>query len=56
MQDAVFSGDIHINRDITITLQGGFDCTYYNNSGITTLEGSMTISNGSVTIEGFVIE
>jgi len=56
IQDAVFSEDIYIDRDITISLHGGFDCTYYNNSGITTLEGSMTISNGTVTIEGLVIE
>jgi YD repeat-containing protein len=56
VQGVIFSEDIHIDRDISITLKGGFDCTYYNNSGATTLEGSMAISNGTVTIEGFVIE
>jgi YD repeat-containing protein len=56
VQSTVFSEDIHIDRDISITLQGGFDCTFYNNGGVTTLDGSMTISNGTVTLEGFVIE
>ena len=56
VQSDIFSEDIHIDRDISITLQGGFDCTYYNNNGVTTLEGSITISNGTVTLEGFVIK
>lgn len=56
IQEAVFYGDIQIDRDISITMRGGYDCTYSNNSGRTTLEGSMTISSGTVTIEGLVIE
>lgn len=56
LQDVIFSEDIQIDRDVSITLQGGYDCTYYSNIGRTTLEGSMTISNGTVTIERLVIE
>ena len=56
VQSGLFSGDIHLDRDISITLKGGFDCNYYSNSGVTRLDGSMTISNGTVLIEKFVIE
>jgi len=56
IQDAVLSENIHIDRNISTTLQGGFDCNYHNNNGRTTLEGSMIISNGTVTIEGFIIK
>ncbi len=56
MQDAVFPGNIYIDRDISIILQGGFDCSYNNNTGITTLDGSMTISSGTVMIENIVLE
>ena len=56
IQDAVFPGDIYIDRDISIILQGGFDCSYDNNRGITTLDGSMTISSGTVMIENIVLE
>jgi hypothetical protein len=56
IQDSAFSGDIYIDRDITITLQGGYDCTYDNNNGRTTIEGSMIISNGTVTIGNIILK
>lgn len=51
MQDILFSGGIYFDRNVSVRLQGGFDCTYGKISGNTTiLEGSITVSNGTVTI------
>lgn len=50
-------GDLDFNQDIAIFLRGGWDDGYNGNSGSSsTINGSLTISDGTVTIEGIVIE
>lgn len=48
-------GDSDLDRDIVVTLKGGYDEKYSDQSGMTTLDGSLTISNGEVTIENYII-
>jgi PKD repeat protein len=55
-QAQVFVEDLTINRNISLTLEGGYDCDYSTHIGITTLHGDMTISNGIVTLENFILE
>jgi parallel beta-helix repeat protein len=41
----------------SVTIQGGYDCKYNNPpTGKTTLNGNMTIGNGQLTIENFILE
>jgi hypothetical protein len=38
-----------------ITIKGGFDGTYSASSGYTTLDGDMTVQDGSLVVENMVI-
>ncbi len=40
----------------SIVLQGGYDCDFGTNTGLTTVQGSLTVSSGAVTIENVVIQ
>ena len=49
-------GDFVFNKpSIGITLKGGYNCDYSSSSSATLLSGSLTISNGTITIDGIVI-
>lgn len=66
--DAAIDGDIiqtnvsyltenlTINRNISITLQGGYDCSFNSTVGKTTLQGNMDVLDGIVLIDNFVLE
>jgi hypothetical protein len=47
--------DIDFNLGKAITLSGGYDSSYLNNSGYTTVKGKMSVSTGSVTVNKLVI-
>jgi PKD repeat protein len=53
-----FTENLQINRNITVTLDGGYDCQYATNSGMTSLKGMIqtTSTGGTLTIKNFVIE
>jgi hypothetical protein len=55
-RDVTFVEDLNLNRNITINMEGGFDCDYLYITGKTTVQGSMTLNDGMVTIENFIIE
>jgi hypothetical protein len=44
-----------LNRSVPVILKGGFNTAYKTNTGYTTLNGTLTISNGSLTLENLVI-
>jgi len=46
----IFTENPELNLNKTVTLQGGYDCDYLSISGITTINGSINVSAGSVTI------
>jgi YD repeat-containing protein len=54
-QAVVFSGNLTANRDISITLDGGYSCDFLSKSGITTLRGAMTINSGTVNGKDFFV-
>jgi hypothetical protein len=49
-----FSDDLNTNRNISITLQGGYNCSYSAVTGNTVFNGTMTISDGVVTIGDYI--
>ncbi len=51
-----FSEDLLLNKNIAVTIEGGYDSTYATNTGYSTLHGSLTIGSGTLTAENLVIE
>jgi hypothetical protein len=55
-QAVVFPEDLNVDRNLSVTLEGGYDCDYSAIMDKTTLNGTITISNGTVVIENFQLE
>lgn len=55
-QTGIYSGDLNINRNISVTLEGGYNCDYSAQTGKTILNGMITISDGVITIEDFELQ
>jgi photosystem II stability/assembly factor-like uncharacterized protein len=51
-----FSGNLVFDRNVTVTLQGGYDSTYTTNPSSTTINGALTISDGTVKVENIIIK
>lgn len=52
----VMSENININRDISITLKGGCNCDYSDNSDKTIINGMLTVNNGTIIVENLVLK
>ncbi len=50
MRAGLFTEDLYMNRPISVTIEGGYNCDYSAVIGKTTLNGDMTINDGTVTI------
>jgi hypothetical protein len=53
-KETTLSEDIEMDRGITVTVEGGFECSFSSVSGVTTISSStsgITISDGTVTME-----
>ncbi len=55
-QSYPFSEDVDLNRNISVTLKGGYDCQYSDNTSFTTISGSLTVRAGTVTVEHIEIK
>lgn len=53
-QAVIFVENLNLNK--SVTLIGGYDCSYTGITGWTRLKGQMTISNGTVTVKDFILE
>jgi len=53
---AEFNGNLFINRDISIFLDGGYSGDYIDNFGITTVKGAITIENGTIAINNLSLQ
>jgi photosystem II stability/assembly factor-like uncharacterized protein len=47
--------NLFFDRNISVTLKGGYDAMYTNNPSATTINGTLTISDGSLIVEHLVI-
>jgi hypothetical protein len=50
-----FTGGLTLDRNISVTLAGGYLCSYLSNPGYTAVGGPVTISRGTVKIENLII-
>ena len=55
LTNIAFTEDLTFNRPVTISLVGGYDETYSTRSGMTTLHGTLVISDGGVNIDGLEV-
>ena len=51
-----FVGNLTLNRDVALTLKGGYDSSYSVNNGYTSLQGVLSVVRGSVVIERIVVK
>jgi hypothetical protein len=56
IRDTDFTENLVFNNNVSVTLKGGYDATFTNNSSHTIVHGSMKISNGKVVVENVVIQ
>ncbi len=56
IQLGLITENLVFNRDISIILKGGYNCSFNAVTGFTKLNGSMTIENGTVTINNIILE
>ena len=55
-QALVFNEDVQCDLDLAVTLEGGYDPDFTSNPNYTTINGSLTITNGTVTVENIIIK
>lgn len=55
-QNALFTENLFIDLNKSVTFEGGYECDYSTRTGITSLNGNITLSNGTITIGGFDLE
>ena len=51
-----FQGNMTFGRNVSVALQGGYNADYTSVDGSTGIQGSMTISSGTVTVSNLVIK
>ena len=54
--DIVFIEDLVVNSSKRFTIDGGFDCDFSDNPGMTTINGNLIINDGTVTIGNIILE
>jgi len=55
VQAVDFSENLSLDRSINFTLDGGYDAAFSTNPGMSTLNGTITISQGSLSVENLTI-
>jgi hypothetical protein len=53
---ADFSENVDLNRNVSVTISGGYDRSYSTIIGQSTLHGNLTVTNGSVVVGNLVIQ
>ena len=52
----VVGTDLNLNRNVSVTIKGGYDCDYSTNDQKSKVNGPVTIRSGTVTIENVIIQ
>ncbi|WP_236015232.1 hypothetical protein [Geomonas anaerohicana] len=52
LQGVPFAGDLTFDRDIRVRLQGGYDCAYNATAGGAVLTGKLTVTKGTLRLDG----
>ncbi len=56
IQAAVLTGDVNINRNISVTLRGGYDCNFSAYVQNTVINGVLILDGGSFIADGIEVE
>jgi len=56
IQDANIFEDLVFDRDISITLKGGYNSNFTSNASYTTIHGTMTFEYGTVEVENIIVQ
>jgi len=54
-REFLFDEDVTLDRPIPVILQGGYDSSFSEKSGLTAIQGRLTVLSGSLTVEGVEI-
>ncbi|MFZ4438403.1 MAG: hypothetical protein ACOYOS_08250 [Syntrophales bacterium] len=54
-QAVSFSENLDFSQNISVALKGGYDCSFSTNDQKSTVDGTVTISNGTVTMDNIII-
>ncbi|MBI5102469.1 MAG: hypothetical protein HZB33_11630 [Nitrospirae bacterium] len=54
-QAATYAEELILSKPVSITIKGGYNCEYSSNPLMTTISGSLTITDGTVAIEKITI-
>ncbi|MFZ4438287.1 MAG: BACON domain-containing protein [Syntrophales bacterium] len=54
-QAVIFSENLDFSQNISVALKGGYDCSFSTNDQKSTVDGTVTISNGTVTMDNIII-
>jgi len=55
-RDVTITENLNLNRPVTVTIQGGYNCDHSSVTGMTTITGNIIISEGKVTIENIHVQ
>ncbi len=56
VMNTIFYENVNLNRNISITLTGGYVCDYSSNPDYTTIDGTMTITSGTVSVNKIILQ
>ncbi len=56
MQDSVLTEDVNFDIAKTVTLQGGYDCGFSSVTGITSINGAVALSDGTMFMGDIVVQ
>jgi len=55
-QESIPAGDLQVDRDLYVTLSGGYDSSFAAQPGQTGMPGNITISNGTLAVENLLLQ
>jgi hypothetical protein len=55
-RDLTFNEDVRVDRNVSVTMEGGYDAGFTSNSGRkTTLKGMITTTHGKIAMSNFIL-
>jgi PKD repeat protein len=56
LQAVDFNENVTLDRGVSFTLEGGYGCDYSSNPADSTIEGSLTVADGTLTVDRIIIQ
>jgi phage gp45-like len=55
VRDVTFAEALDLNHNVTVSLRGGFDNAFSANDNFSTLQGTLTVTSGSLVLENVIV-